>query len=231
MSKERILVVEDEPHYQQYIRAVLRASGYGVLTADDGEAAVAAAASETPTLILLDVRLPQLDGVAACRRIREFSTVPIIMLTALAQPADIVAGLEAGADDYITKPFTTEILLARLRANLRRAAFQAAPSREPVFETGQLVVDYARRQVTMGGAQVHLTPTEYQLLVVLARAADQVVVSSAIVEQVWGPDHAGGEDMVRRIIHRLRRKLEPDPAAPRYIVTEGRMGYVLNRQR
>jgi two-component system KDP operon response regulator KdpE len=230
MTKERILVADDEPRYLVFIQTILRSSDYEVLAVEDGQAAVEAAATRPSDLVLLDVRMPRLDGLEACRRIREFSTVPIIILTALAEPADMVAGLEAGADDYITKPFVHEVLLARVRAALRRSALNAAPQDEPVFEAGELRIDYARRQVWVSGREVHLTPTEYQLLVALARVAGRVVVHAELLEQVWGSDHVGEDDLVRKVVHRLRQKIEPDSAAPRYVLTEGGVGYFLNRR-
>ena len=227
MSKERILVADDEPKYQMLICTVLRASEFEPFAVGDGAAAVEAAATRPPALALLDVRMPKLDGLAACRRIREFSTVPIILLTALAEPADMVEGLEAGADDYITKPFRPEVLLARVRAALRRAALNTAPPDEPLFEAGGLRIDYARRQVQMNGQDLHLTPIEYQVLIRLAGFAGRVVTSSTLVELVWGPDHAGEDELVRRIVYRLRQKIEPDPARPRYILTAPGAGYQL----
>jgi len=230
MTKERIVVADDEPRYLHFVQAILKASSYEVLTVEDGQAAVAAVAARSPALALLDVRMPGLDGLQACRRIREFSSVPIIMLTALAEPDDIVAGLEAGADDYITKPFVHEVLLARVKAALRRSALNQAAPDEPVFEAEGLRVDYARHQVWAGGSEVHLTPTEYQLLVALARVAGRVVLHSELLVQVWGSDHPGEDDLVRKVVHRLRQKIEPDPAAPRYVMTEGGVGYFLNRR-
>jgi two-component system KDP operon response regulator KdpE len=232
MNKERILAADDEPKYLKLIGAILRTGGYEVLTVADGAAAVEAVARQSPGLVLLDVRMPKLDGHAACRRIREFSAVPVIMLTALAEPTDVVEGLEAGADDYVTKPFTPEVLLARVRAALRRSAYTVVAQETPgVFETGDLRVDYARRNVQVGEQEIHLTPTEYRLLVTLTRAAGAVVLHATILEQVWGAGHDGEDELVRRVVHRLRQKIEPDPAAPRYIVTEGRgVGYFLNRR-
>jgi two-component system, OmpR family, KDP operon response regulator KdpE len=230
MTKERILVADDEPRYRVFIQTILRSSDYEVLAVEDGQAAVEAAAARSPALVLLDVRMPKLDGLEACRRIREFSTVPIIMLTALAEAADVVAGLEAGADDYITKPFVHEVLLARVRAALRRSELNLAPCDEPVFEAGGLRIDYARRQVRVSGREVHLTPTEYQLLASLAHVAGRVVVHADLLDQVWGSDHAGEDDLVRKVVHRLRQKIEPDPAAPSFVMTEGGVGYFLNRR-
>ncbi len=231
MTKPLILVADDEPRYRTFIQTVLRSLDYEVLTVEDGQAAVEAVATRSPALVLLDVRMPRLDGFEACRRIREFSTVPIILLTALAGSADMVTGLEAGADDYITKPFIHEVLLARVGAALRRSALSQVPQDEPVFETGELQVDYARRRVQVRGQEVHLTPTEYRLLAALARVAGRVVVHAELLEQVWGSSHAGEDDLVRKVVYRLRQKIEQDPTAPRYIMTEGGVGYYLDRPR
>ncbi len=231
MTKERILVADDEPRYLVFLQAVLKTSDYEVLTAEDGLAALEAVAPRSPALVLLDIRMPKMNGFEVCRRIREFSTVPIIMLTALAEASDVVMGLEAGADDYVTKPFTHEVLLARVRAALRRSALGQVPLDEPIFESGDLRVDYALRQVWVRGEEVHLTPTEYQLLAALVRVAGRVVVHADLLEQVWGSDHAGEDDLVRKVVHRLRQKIELDPAAPRYITTEGGVGYYFNRRR
>jgi DNA-binding response OmpR family regulator len=209
---------------------VLRGADFEVTLVEDGQAAVEAVAAQFPGLVLLDVRMPNLNGFDACRRIREFSTVPIIMLTGLAKDDSVVQGLGAGADDYITKPFTHEVLLARVKAALRRANYPADPANEPVFDAGELHVDFARRQVSVGGREVNLSPREYGLLTTLAHMAGRVVVHSELLERVWGPGHAGEDELVRKVVHRLRRKIEPDPAAPRFIVTKGRVGYLLNRR-
>jgi two-component system KDP operon response regulator KdpE len=230
MSIERILAADDEPKYLHLIRAALRALDYEVVEARTGREAVAMVGLRLPVLVLLDVRMPEMNGLEACRRIREFSAVPIILLTALAEPADVVEGLEAGADDYITKPFRPEILLARVRAVLRRGALNQGLAEEPVFDCGPLRVDYAQHAVSLDGKALHLTPTEYQVLAALTRKAGRVVPNATIVEQVWGADHAGEEELVRGIVHRLRNKLEPDPAAPRWVVTAPGVGYLFDRR-
>ena len=230
MSKDRILVVDDEPKYVLMITTALRALDYEVVEAHNGREAVEAVAIRQPVLVLMDVRMPEMDGLEACQRIRSFSSVPILMLTALAEPTDVVDGLEAGADDYITKPFKVEVMLARVRSALRRASLNQGPPDEPVFEVGLVRVDYGRREVTLAGVKVHITPIEYQVLTALTRHAGQVVPSSSIVEQVWGRDHAGEDEMVRRVIHRLRGKLEADPATPRYLLTQTGFGYMFNRR-
>ena len=221
-----ILVVDDEPRYVRWITVNLRASGHRVLTASDGEQAIEVTAREKPDLVLLDIGLPLLDGLEACRRIREFSTVPIIMLTARAAEADKVAGLDAGADDYLAKPFGPPELLARVRAVLRRARFSAAPAADPVFRHAGLSVDYARCEVRRDGDVVALSPTEYRLLVHLTRHAGRVVLPEELLAAVWGPEYREETQHVRLYISRLRRKVEPDPDHPRYVLTKPGIGYL-----
>ncbi len=221
-----ILVVDDEPRYVRWITVNLRAEGYRVLTAADGETAVEVTAAERPDLVLLDIGLPRLDGLAACRQIREFSTVPIIMLTAKAAESDKVAGLDAGADDYLAKPFGPPELLARVRAALRRARYAEAPAAEPVFRHGDLAIDYARQEVTRGGTPLALTPTEYRLLVQLARQAGRVLLPADLLVAVWGPEYRDETQHVRLYVSRLRQKIEPDPEHPRYVLTKPGIGYM-----
>ncbi len=221
-----ILVVDDEPRYVRWITVNLRASGYRVLTAADGQTALDLTASERPDLVLLDIGLPVLNGLEVCRRIREFSTVPIIMLTAKAAEADKVAGLDAGADDYLPKPFGPPELMARLRAALRRARYAESPTAEPVFQHGDLTIDFARHAVSRGGEPVTLTPTEYKLLVQLARHAGRVMVPEELLTAVWGPEYRDETQHVRLYVSRLRRKIEPDPEQPRYVLTKPGIGYL-----
>jgi DNA-binding response OmpR family regulator len=227
LTKLRILIADDEPKYTYTLQVILEDEGYEVLTVQDGAAAVEAARRETPELILLDVRMSKLDGFEACRRIRSFSMAPIIMLTARAQKSDVVQGLEAGADDYVTKPFSTEELLARVRAALRRAGQGEAPASEPAFQAGDLRVDYGSQRVYVAQQEVRLTPTEYKLLCELTRAAGRIVPSEAILENVWGPGYAGEDQLIPRVIHRLRQKIETGPGAHRFIITRPGQGYGL----
>lgn len=226
-DKPRILIADDEPKYAYALQAILKGEGYEPLIARDGAAAVETAAREAPEVILLDVRMPRLNGFEACRRIREFSLAPIIMLTARAEKSDVVQGLEAGADDYVTKPFSTEELLARVRAALRRAGYGAPPSPEPDFQAGDLRVDYAAQRVFVAGQEVRLTATEYRLLCELTRAAGRIVPPELILENVWGPGYAGEDQLITRLIYRLRQKIEADPATPRFILTRPGQGYCL----
>jgi DNA-binding response OmpR family regulator len=224
--KIRILVVDDEPRYIWAMQVNLEDLGYEALTAYDGQTAIELAASEELDLILLDVRMPDLDGYEVCRRIREFSTVPIIMLTALAEEADKVQGLDAGADDYVTKPFGIEELLARVRAALRRADFSDGQPSHPAFQAGNLLVDFAQQQVFVRDQAVHLTPIEYRLLCELVKQAGRVLVPEYLLEKVWGIGYEGENHLLRLAVHRLRRKIERDPRNPQYVQTRSGIGYI-----
>jgi DNA-binding response OmpR family regulator len=226
-NKLRVLIVDDEPKYIFILQALLEGEGYTTLSAPDGAAAVEMAEREAPGLILLDVRMPKLNGLQACRRIREFSMTPIIILTARAKKTDVVEGLEAGADDYVTKPFSTEELLARVRAVLRRARDGAPTSGETAFRAGDLRVDYVSQRVYMKQQEVRLTSTEYKLLCELTHAAGRIVPPETILEDVWGPGHAGEDQLIPKVIHRLRQKIEADPGSPRFIITRPGQGYCL----
>ncbi len=225
-DKIRILVVDDEPRYVRAIQVNLEASGYEVLTASDGRKTIELAASKELDLILLDVRMPGLNGYEACQRIREFSTVPIIMLTALADNADKVKGLDAGADDYVTKPFSADELLARVRAVLRRAELAESPEPRPSFQAGDLLVDFAQQRVFVRGSEVNLTPTEYRLLCELVKQAGRVLVPEYLLEKVWGVGYEGENRLLWQVVHRLRQKIERDPRDPQYIQTRPGTGYV-----
>jgi two-component system KDP operon response regulator KdpE len=223
----RVLVVDDEGAIRRYLRAALKAQGDIVIEASSGEEALRAAALERPDVVILDLGLPDLDGVEVTRRIREWSQAPIIILSVREQESDKIAALDAGADDYLTKPFGTGELMARIRAALRR---QAQPSDEPVIVVDQLVVDLARRQVSVANSKVALTPTEYDLLRLLIQNTGRVLTHRQLLEKVWG--HAYQEDMhlLRVNISNLRRKIEPDPTRPYYIQTEAGVGYRLRSE-
>ncbi len=229
MSEARILVVDDEPNYVYLVKLNLEARGYEVLTARDGEQAVRIAATEEPDLIILDIMMPCVDGYEACEQIRQFSQVPIIMLTARAEETSKVRGLDLGADDYLTKPFSTKELLARVRAALRRADMAQGQKGLSVIEAGQLRIDMVQRRVFVGGEEVVLTPTEYRLLRELARHAGKVLLSEHLLEAVWGIGEQPGLATLRQTIYRLRQKLEPEPGEPRYIHTRSGLGYVFER--
>lgn len=225
-GRERILVVDDESRYVWTIRINLEGRGYQVLTAANGQAAVKMVAIEEPDLVILDIKMPGMDGYEACQRIREFSTVPIIMLTALAQDADKVKGLNLGADDYVSKPFSIEELLARIRAALRRAAVVEQKGEQPVYQAGDLRIDLLQKRVFVGENEVHLTPLEYQVLTEMVRNAGRVLVPEYLLETVWGVGYEGENLLLRQVVHRLRRKIEEDPRHPQYIQTRPGSGYV-----
>jgi len=224
---ETILVVEDEPRVMRLVSEVLKAVGYQVIAAASGESAVEMVALEQPNLALLDVLLPRgPDGYEVCRRIREFSNVPVIMLTAKAQESDILCGFDVGADDYLTKPFSAKELVARVKAVLRRAQ-RPEETTTATFACGELEIDSARRIVKARGEQVRLTRTEYALLHQLAINANRVMVHQDLLTAVWGPEYRDDVDYLRAYICYLRRKLEADPSNPRYILTSQGVGYML----
>ena len=226
-GKARILVADDEPRYIRAVKFNLEASGYEVISAQDGETAVELAAAQAPDLILLDIRMPRVDGYEACRRIREFSMTPIIMLTAMAEEADKVKGLDLGADDYVTKPFSADELLARVRAALRRGRLSEQAAPQPAFQMGDLHIDFAQQRVFAGANEVELTPTEYRLLCELAQQAGRVLLPEYLLEKVWGVGYEGEVQLVWQAVHRLRQKIEPDPRTPHYIHNRPGIGYVL----
>lgn len=228
MNKARILIVDDEPKLVRLVQEVLLATGFDVLSAGSGEHAVEIVALEQPDLLLLDIVLTgEIDGYEVARRIREFSDVPIIMLTAKVRESDLLRGFDAGADDYITKPFSSKELLVRVRALLNRASREATASDGAEIVCGDLNIDLARRRVTMGGEVVHLTRTEYNLLHELARHRNQVLLHGQLLTAVWGVEYRDDLDYLRAYIRYLRRKLERDPARPQLIVTCQGVGYML----
>jgi DNA-binding response OmpR family regulator len=228
MSEARILVVEDEPKLVRLVREVLTATGYEVLTTNKGAAAIEFAAIEQPDLILLDLVLTDdIDGFEVARRVREFSDIPIIMLTAKSGEIDVLRGFDAGTDDYITKPFSSKELLARVRALLKRARQEVSEVSDNLLVCGDLTIDFARRRVSKGGENIHLTRTEYSLLYELASHQNQVILHEQLLTAVWGAEYRDDLDYLRAYIRYLRRKLENDPANPRYILTSPGVGYML----
>ncbi len=223
-SGARVLVVDDESAIRRFLRASLSAHGYEVFEASSGQAALSSVLADRPDLILLDLGLPDLDGVEVTRLLREWTSLPIIIVSVRGQEADKVAALDAGADDYLTKPFGVGELLARMRAALRRANLTGS---EPVFVTGDLVVDLARREVRVTDRPVQLTPTEYDLLRVLVTHAGKVLTHHQLLRQVWGPGYEQEAHLLRVNISNLRRKIEPEAARPRYVRTEPGVGYRL----
>ena len=220
----RILVVDDEPQIGRLLRTTLGAHGYDVAVAADGPAALDQAAHWRPDVILLDLGLPVIDGLEVCRRIREWSQVPIIVLSVRATEQDKVAALDLGADDYLTKPFGAGELLARVRVALRHAAHGTAPD-TPLLRFGDLAIDLTRRLVTRAGQEVHLTPTEYDLLKTLATQAGRVLTHGMLLRAVWGSAYEQDAPTLRVFITQLRRKIEADPAHPVHILTEPGIGY------
>lgn len=226
-KKETVVVADDDPRLLRLVQYNLHQAGYRVLTASDGNRALRLAETENPDLLLLDIRMPLMDGLEVCRRVRNFSTVPIIMVTAKDSEEDKVAGLDAGADDYLTKPFGAPELMARVRAVLRRAKLYTSETAEPVFETGGLKVDFAQQLAYLDGRPVNLTPTEYRIIAYLARNAGRVVTQSDLLTKVWGPEYENEAHLLRVNIARLRQKIEPDPSSPRYVITRPGIGYYL----
>lgn len=226
--KPRVLVVDDEPRYVWAIKMNLEARGYEVVVSQDGETAIGRAVNDDPDVIMLDVRMPGMNGYEVCRQIREFSTVPIIMLTALAEEVDKVKGLDAGADDYVTKPFGAEELMARVRAAVRRREQSERPDALPVFQTGDLQVDLVRQRVFVRDTEIALTPVEFRLLQELVKQPERVLVPEYLLEKVWGAGYEGEQRLLRQAIHRLRQKIESDPGQPRYIHTLRGIGYTLS---
>lgn len=220
----RVLVVDDEPAIRRFLRTLLTAHGYQVFEADSGQAAVTQVAAQRPDAVILDLGLPDIDGVTVTHRLREWSAVPIIIVSVRGAEDDKVGALDAGADDYLTKPFGAGELQARLRAALRRAA---QPAGESAFSSGELRVDLARRSVSVAGRELQLTPTEYDLLRTMVTHAGKVLTHHQLLRAVWGMGYENETHMLRVNVSNLRRKLEPDPTRPRYIVTEPGVGYRL----
>jgi len=223
-----VLVIEDEPQMRRFLKASLEAHDYRLVEAVTAREGLAQAAGRTPDVILLDLGLPDLDGIEVTRRLREWSRAPVIVISARGREQDKIAALDAGADDYLTKPFGLGELLARLRVALRHTVGDGAT--EPVLEVGDLRVDLGARLVFRGGREVHLTPIEYKLLAVLAHHAGRVVTHRQLLKEVWGPNAVEHTHYVRVYLTQLRHKLEDDPARPRYLVTESGVGYRLKAE-
>jgi DNA-binding response OmpR family regulator len=228
LTGERILAVDDEPRYLEIIRFNLESAGYRVTCASTGEQALEAVAEHEPDLIVLDVMLPGIDGFEVLRRVRERSTRPVIMLTAKGAEEDKVQGLRLGADDYVTKPFSAQELLARVEAVLRRSRLSEVGERQQqAFTLGDLAIDWQQMLVTLAGEELRLSPTEFRLLSCLARSAGTVVGRGELLTQVWGDAYLGEYEILRVTLWRLRQKLGDDPAKPRYVVTRPGLGYML----
>lgn len=224
-----VLLVEDEPQMRRFLRATLPRHGYRLVEAETASSALLEASTRAPDLILLDLGLPDLDGVEVTRRLREWSATPIIVISARGQETDKVEALDAGADDYLTKPFGTDELLARMRVALRHR-LRAAEGAETPFQAGDLRVDLAARRVSVGDREVRLTRTEYKLLELLVQHAGKVLTHRQMLKEVWGPAAVEQHHYLRVYMGQLRHKLERDPARPRFLVTETGVGYRLNTE-
>lgn len=222
-----VLLIEDEPEIRRFLRTSLPAHGYRLYEAATGKDGLTEAKARNPDLILLDLGLPDLEGIEVIRQVREWTQTPILVLSARDQEQAKVSALDQGADDYVTKPFGVNELLARMRAALRHAAKLADESAESVFAAGDLRVDLVRRQVYVAGKEVHLTPIEYKLLTTLVRHAGKVLTHRQLLKEVWGPLHVEESHYLRVYMRQLRNKLEDNPAHPRYLVTELGVGYRL----
>ncbi len=225
MRRPHVLIVDDELAIIKFVRANLQAEDYEALTALDGAEALEAIEMELPDLVILDIMLPKIDGFEVCRRLREWSQMPIIMLSARGNDEDKVKCLDLGADDYITKPFSAHELMARVRAVLRRAQAVGAVPAQPSFIGGDLGINFAARRVSFAGNEVKLTPTEYSLLQELVLNAGKVLTHIHLLNKVWGPEYRGERDYLHTYIRRLRRKLEPDPTEPRHLLSVPGIGY------
>ncbi len=225
-DKSSILLIDDDPQLIRLVRANLEKLGYRILIALEPRSALQLVEMEAPDLILLDVMLPNMDGYEVCQRIREFSSIPIIMLTAKVEDSDKVRGLKSGADDYITKPFNVAELLARIEAVLRRAGSSQAAKVTPAFVCGDVRVDFTQRRVTVRSEEVSLTFTEYKLLTELVNNAGRVMLHKELLARGWGPEYQDEIDYLRAYIRHLRRKIESDPGQPRYILSKPGIGYI-----
>ncbi|MHB8646215.1 MAG: response regulator [Thermomicrobiales bacterium] len=219
----RLLVVDDEPQILRALRAALKGHGYDVRTAADGEEALDMLALHPPDVVVLDLVMPGKSGFDVVREVRTWSSLPIIVLSARGEDRDKVTALDLGADDYLTKPFSMNELLARIRVALRHRPEYATA--DPVIHAGAVAIDLTRRIVTRDGAEIHVTPTEWQLLLELARAAGKVLTQRMLLQRVWGPEYGDEAQYLRVYINQLRRKLEADPARPRILITEPGVGY------
>ncbi len=224
LTKQRILLVDDDPGIMVAVKQALSTYGYKMTTATDGLEALDAFEREPPELILLDLEMPRLNGLEVCQRIREYSETPIIVLSVKGSEADIVSVLDLGADDYLVKPFRLAELLARVRAVMRRGSKSVATK----VTCGDLEIDTEKHKVTVADRTITLTPIEYAVLEELAKNVGRVLTTHLLLQRVWGPQYSDATDYVKGVIRRLRVKLEPDPAHPRYIITEPHLGYRLS---
>jgi two-component system KDP operon response regulator KdpE len=226
-DKGLILLIEDEPQMQRFLRIILQGHGYRLVESATGQEGLMQAATRSPDIILLDLGLPDIDGLEVTRRLREWSDIPIIVISAREQEQDKIKALDAGADDYLTKPFGAGELMARIRVAMRHRAMRQAGQQESVFVLANLRVDLARRQVFLNEKEVHLTPIEYKLLTVLIKNAGKVLTHQQLLKEVWGPSYLTETQYLRVYMTQLRHKLEADPARPRFLINELGVGYRL----
>jgi two-component system KDP operon response regulator KdpE len=224
-----VLVVDDEPRLIRFVKANLESVGYRVISAGDGSTAIRLAESEQPDMIILDVVMPDIDGFEVCRQVREFSEVPIIMLTAKGEEADKLNGFKVGVDDYVTKPFGAEELIARVKAVLRRSQSIGAGKSQSNFTSGDFFMDFLEHRVTVRGKEVNLSATEYKLLHYLVANAGIVLFHEDLLTKVWGPEYREEVDYLRVYVHHLRQKIEGNPTKPRYILSKPGIGYLFSR--
>jgi DNA-binding response OmpR family regulator len=233
VKKQTILAADDDPQLLRLVTRNLQLEGFEVVAVSDGQQALEQIEAQKLDLVILDVMMPKLDGFTVCERVREFSSVPIIIVTARGQDQDKIRGLDLGADDYLTKPFSVEELLARVRAVMRRsqvAGNHEAQNLRPTVVIGDLTIDFAQHLVTLAGVELELTPIEYRLLAYLAQNAGRVVTQDLLLEHVWGEEYAGESHLLQVNMNRLRRKIEADPTRPRYLLTKTGVGYLLSTQ-
>jgi len=223
----KILIVDDEPRYVRLMEANLKTEGYQVIKAYDGKTGIDLVVNQSPDLVVLDIMMPGMDGFAACQRIREFSIVPIIVVTAKGEEQDRVRGLDLGADDYIVKPFSANEFLARVRAVLRRAEQKGDLSSESIFDHHNLRIDLAKAEVFLNNKMVYLSATEYRILLQLVRNVGKVIPSEQLLRDVWGDEYMADKEILWVSISRLRQKLEDDPREPKQIVTRSGLGYIM----
>ena len=226
-TKASILLIEDEPQMRRFLRVTLEGHGYRLHEASSGREGLVEGTTRNPDVVLLDLGLPDIDGIEVTKRFREWSDVPIIVISAREQEEDKVKALDAGADDYLTKPFGAGELLARIRVALRHRSLQAAALKDPLFIVGDLKVDLAARQVFIRDDEIHLTPIEYRLLSVLIRHAGKVVTHTLLLKEVWGPVYTDQQQYLHVYMAQLRKKLEHDPARPKRLINEPGVGYRL----
>ena len=226
-TKESILLIEDEPQMRRFLRITLQTQGYRLIEASSGEEGLMEGTTRNPDVILLDLGLPDMDGIEVAKKFREWTEVPIIVISARGQEDDKIKALDAGADDYLTKPFGAGELLARIRVALRHRVMLQSGQKEPEFTLGDLRVDMAKRLVFLKDTKIHLTPIEYRILTVLIKNADKVVTHSYLLNEVWGPNNIGQIEYVRVFMAQLRHKIEENPAQPKFLINEPGVGYRL----